>query len=80
MRACPALRDAAQRRVGRGERCPQQLARGHLFGEWFDLRDFEVDQWLARREADDQINALYDRYLAAAGKTPFSSPLIMGDG
>ena len=58
----------------------KELEDAHVLGEWFDLRDPQVDQWLARRETDVPMNSLYDRYLAAKGKDPFGPPLIMGEG
>lgn len=55
------------------------LANARLGGEWFDLRDNEVDQWLAARETDISANGLHDRYLAETG-SPFRGFHIMGDG
>ena len=29
-----------------------RLAHAHVHGEWYDMADYEVDQWLAERERD----------------------------
>jgi hypothetical protein len=55
------------------------LAHARQAGEWFDLCDYEVDRWLAAREADVPANGLHDRYLAQTG-SPFRGLHIMGDG
>lgn len=54
------------------------LAQARLHGEWFDLRDAKVDEWLASRETDTLANGLHDRYLDLHGH-PFRGFLIMGD-
>jgi Meiotically Up-regulated Gene 113 (MUG113) protein len=54
------------------------LARARLRGEWFDLADYKVDQWLGSRESDTPANALHDAYLDARGH-PFRGFQIMGD-
>src|SRR3954454_11473985 len=54
------------------------LAHARVCGEWFDLRDAGVDQWLAARETETPANGLHDCYLAQAGG-PFRGYRIMGD-
>lgn len=44
------------------------LTHARLSGEWFDLSDAAVDQWLATREADTPANSLYDRVSSSPGR------------
>jgi hypothetical protein len=54
------------------------LAHARLSGEWFDMTDLAVDQWLAGRERDVPANGLHDRYLDQVGSA-FKGLHIMGD-
>jgi len=55
-----------------------RLAQARLRGEWFDLADPVVEEWLAARETDIPANGLHDRYLDTKGH-PFRGLWIQGD-
>lgn len=41
----------------------RELRHARLVGEWFDMTDPHVDQWLQKRERELPENGLWDRYV-----------------